>query len=1302
MSFEPELDKLDAGLHDTYVSLEKVAGAGKNVSESMRGSIRTFQAASGKAKELAESYEKAVEASKRIADSVVRHEQVSLKLVLQYHKHIKSVKDLSNEYKKLEVVQKALDISSRGTLENVQKSISGLSKLSRGAVGLASSVGGLALSHTHLRDSLVNYNKTQFEAMRLGERYGDSLESHAEALKMVAEKTAFSKQEFADLNLTVKQMSIGIPMTEKEVAKFASTLSDQLGYSVERVNKAFTQMLQLQDRIPDITDRVQSIREEFQTSIEKGTVSAKALRDEMRAVGASQSDIDNAMSMVRNVSPDSNKLLGFEKVIAQAKRDLTDSSLEISEKMQPGLEGLAKTQAEIAKSIAGMRSELMLGIGAFSMMGAAAASLLSTMISIGTMTKTIGGLGGGQLIAGLKNLFKGKSATAAMSGAKNLVTNGLKTSSLAANGARVYEATASGGVPGSVSSLTGRMAVSESGKLAANGGSLASKVAWGGSRLAGGLALGGLVLNQVGEHIDKSDWINKYETKSDSDNTLSKRKAVSKGLSASGIGVGIGATAGFVIGNLIVPGVGGVVGAKLGAVGGGALGAAYGGWKGSQEGARMAQEQMTQKKDSSFADMIRSTGLNIKKGSSKKEVIESITENLKDEENKQKSINALQAAYASRQMSIGEIQRVFNAKLGNSKKAWEETRKIVAEVNVGLKDQFNVQSQIERAMDAQLSGLRAQLVIIEAIKSAGSSAVAGLAEGKVGSEAGALGGQVALTSAKESTAAKQRVFASEYLRAQSDTKAVQDLLGPLGAKQLAEDNAKATQIGTDIERQKFDKETALKNADKLSPKEKKEQVAQINKAYDEAVAELTKQLEDVKKNIADSLKNVDIKQALDVANPGYKKLVEEYKKLQDSGAGEEQLKPLRAKIKTLAPAKTESDLAYSQQLDVQYETATAQPQRDLDLTKRQLGLAEARAAQASKMGLPQSYEAQQGVIKLAQQQRINAMKLMAASNAQAQDLKSSGIDIVAINAGKASKEDAVAKMMKQDSNLTKNDAEVRLQKILDQRIKTEMEVVAAGDKLAEATKTWREGWMDAMDELVIGAGDFAAVIGIGNKNVGEKMAAGGVSTNRYGGTNANNMNQADLFAARTQNATSFTADQNKVFGTSALGQSMLQKHSNMMDDPSGDPTKAIKTADLLATKGVVTIREDENSAIQATRDSQTAQMVNANANGAQAFRKPTPADISTKSYISAGVAYPGTDTPGGSKSDGIYSPFLDVLVSGTRAAMDDIQKSKPNANESNKTKETKVVIDLTPNASQWFKWIATSNAILDNGTSLAN
>ena len=283
---------------------------------------------------------------------------------------------------------------------------------------------------------------------------------------------------------------------------------------------------------------------------------------------------------------------------------------------------------------------------------------------------------------------------------------------------------------------------------------------------------------------------------------------------------------------------------------------------------------------------------------------------------------------------------------------------------------------------------------------------------------------------------------------------------------------------------------------------------------------------------------------------------------------------------------------------------------------------------AAQMGLPQSYEAQKNVINLAQKQYVEAYRQEQKSNAEMKKWKDAGVDIDNTNLGDQQSIDvAVSKYISVNQGVDKITAENELNSALEERIRTSKEVISAEKDLNVAMKTWREGWMDAMAEEVIGAGDFAAVIGIGGRNVSEKTAAGGFSTARHGGTNKNDMNQSDLFAIQNQQATTYTPQLGKTFGSSANQPSALITHSDMLDDPMGDPAQATRNAQKLIQQGVVpVIPESSSQAIQAHADAMAGQTV---ANGTNASRSNiTPVGMQTGDLINASAKQLGVDQPG--------------------------------------------------------------------------
>ena len=99
------------------------------------------------------------------------------------------------------------------------------------------------------------------------------------------------------------------------------------------------------------------------------------------------------MNSVSRLSPDDVKMNKFEKSISKSRRDIEDSALVISGKMEPALKAVEASQAAIAKWIAMIPPGIMMGVGAFALMGAGAGTLLMTLKNITMEMKMWGGLG---------------------------------------------------------------------------------------------------------------------------------------------------------------------------------------------------------------------------------------------------------------------------------------------------------------------------------------------------------------------------------------------------------------------------------------------------------------------------------------------------------------------------------------------------------------------------------------------------------------------------------------------------------------------------------------------------------------------------------------------------------------------------------------------------------------------------------------------------------------------------------------------------------------------------------------------
>jgi hypothetical protein len=1306
--FENELTGLDASLHDVYKSMEKVALKGNDVSISMVSAVRAFQAQTGKAKELASAYSQVNEISRNLADTIARHERVSLQLFLQYKKNMQGVKELSEEYKKLAAIQKVLDISSKSFADNLSGSISGLSKLSKGAIGLATSLTGLTLSHSKLTEILLDYNKTQYDSMRIGARYGDSLESHAAALDIVSKKTSFSKQEFEDLNLTIKEMTVGIPMTSKAVAELAESFSGKFGYSAERVKKAISELIPLQNKMPDLFDRIKKIQSEFSTDTNLATASTKSLRNEMRALGASQSDVDKVMNSVSRMTPDNVKMNEFEKSIATAKRDITDSALSISEDMEPALKAVAETQAMIAKSIALIHSGILIGVGAFAMIGAGAASLLTTVIGITQNIKMWGSLIRQATMGNAHTMLPPLTPGSTGAGATSMASRSAYVRGISSQAAS-YNASIGGGSMQNPSPLqlprpmvSGQAGVYQmpSGFAPKSGGSGGSGMRVGASMGAIGLAAIAMIGPAIADSLDKRV-TSTFKAKSANDSSLAISKA--------SLGFMGGATKYGAMGMM----VGGPYGALAGAAIGGGIGA-YQGWKHGKQIARENFERQEEQKVKAAGEMsgvANNAGIKVKVGANKEQILDA----LKKETDGRKKNNALQEMFNNNQIKASEMQKIIAYGLTEitdsaerQKKAWDDTRKLIGDVVGGVKDELWVQNQIERSMAGQLTSLKEQLAIVDRIKEGGMASVSGLVEGNISHRTAEVGGMAATTASKDAAQIKYAQFARKFVMTASDDSELRNQFLPTGSLQVIEDAKKvASESGLKKTSAKttrqieMDRITGLDSSE-TSDGRKEELRALAEENYQKMITTIQQEVDRADKKVDDLIASIDPTTIIEAAKLGNEKYTKEYKNAVDSGTSTVAEKTAaRAKVDVTGDLLANAEVELAQSEEKAYADATASSRKDLETIKSQTGLAEKKAAVASRMGQPQSYEAQKSLIDLAKKQYETAKQQQSESNAtENQQLwERSGVNLDDVSLGdRKSMDAAVTQMISKNPTISRDDAEIRLNKALQERIRTSNEVVDAEMRLADTMKTWREGWMDAMDEAIIGAGDFAAVIGIGNKNVGEKNAAGGVPTFRYGSTNNRDMSTAEQFAVKNQEATRYTTQQGTTFGNSATQESGLNRFTGVLDDDAGNPAKAVTNAVNQSNNPVPIIPETTSQATQAFADAAAEEVINLNKKNAT-LNIPKSAQLATGDLINADVKE--NQPQGGKEQIGkIFSAMPNVLAtSGDKTVRDEIGgigKSGPKSQEESSV-TTFVTVGFTPEAAQYFKQMGENT---DNGTAL--
>ena len=1244
MAFDTQLNGLEASMHGLYQELERLSPSVNKVSDAMHANMRSIMAETGAANDLAKSYERMKVASLRIVDATIRNRRVSKEMTAEYVSQSKCVKELTRQYELMVIVEKKLEFATKSNFDKFHIMTTQVGKMAGGMVGLTGKLGGLTLAHSHLTEKLLEYNRTVFDSMRIGERYGDSLSDHAKALEIVSKRTAMSKQDFEELNLSVKQMSVGIPMTSKAVAELSAQLSGKFGWAADKVKKAVTDMMSVQNKLPDLFERITKVTNDFSQSADKGASSAKALRDQMMAMGSSQSDIETVMSAISGAKPDLQSWMGFEKTMATSKRDIQDSTLMIAGKMQGGLEKIAAVQAGIAKTIASWHRYILLGIGGFSMFGVEAGLFLVKAKMISAEMRMWGSITRSQKFGPrYVDSQSGQGGYGGYGGSGRSGPEGMSSASMGGSGAdeirRIAAIKSAGGIVSGPDFRTGgtnapsglfRRTGQTGGVYPQSGVSGSFGRGMGGmSGLGIGLSMAVGMGAPMAANAVENWWTKDYQSKSANDTTLARRKALTRGLGGAASGAATGAAIGS-----FVP----VIGTAIGAVGGAVIGGgmqAYKGWKEGKAGAKdqaNAKAEIEAEKIARMGAAAKSAGISVDESS-----MERILDGIVQEGDHKKKLIALQEMYAGGLLKQSQVQDVLVRSGKKEQEVKNDIKDIITKTWSGSNKILETQMKIERSAGGQLALLTTQLEIINQIRETGSSALDSFQTGDIGMTLADTLGKAGARASKQIADNLQQALALAYIQADSSSKSVRDALGDKNI--LTFDQMKKAK--EQLERLSAEKAPIMEEQQRSLATAPEDKRAGIIEKYRKQLAPIDKEIEDINSNIDKMVGSVNwaglipshkIEENIKGWNDELSRLDEERKKGAKEFAdpnnqgkniaiGEAEV-ALNNKIRLTHEALLKVRMAESKARDASMANATKHETLKISLLNQQIDLGEKQLAQAEKMGLPQSYTALKNQVGLTYQLYEATKKRQKIENEEMSTWKARGVDVDAVQEKRMTVDEAFSKFQAQAGE-DANAAQATFIKQLERRMKTSGEVLDIETKMAEMTKTWREGWMDAMEETIIGAGDFAAVIGLGDRNVPEVLASGGPASFRHGAVNTERLREDQLSQLRYQQASRFTDVHGRLNNNEIQKPSPLMVHSPVLQG-FGNPQMGIE----LARQGKVLAETGQSQAAEAYASEQEAAMMGRSRGST--LNTGTPVDMKTGTYSDASVKPFETGQPGGS------------------------------------------------------------------------
>ena len=332
---------------------------------------------------------------------------VNQQLLKDYGQLLKAQTEIEKQTKKDVEVMKAMNFMAKSSVDQFKSVVSGLSSASSAITNNIKGITGMALGYAELVSVLTKYNRSMFESSRVAEMYGESVADVTSEIGKFSQKTMFTKQGASDLNKAFKDTYLGIPPTTKAVRELAEAMTGRLGYAQEEVAEGLKKLLQLQNTMPNIFDKVRAAQEAYARSTAGGEIAASRLYAQLKVLGVGYQEIRQVMQSVKPASAASSQFMEFEKTMAGANQSLRNSELTIAGKASPALKGIATLSATAAVGVASLSTafiSLTTSMIAFNAVAAMAGDKgMRGLIRMSAMMGMGGGGGGvgGRLLPGL-------------------------------------------------------------------------------------------------------------------------------------------------------------------------------------------------------------------------------------------------------------------------------------------------------------------------------------------------------------------------------------------------------------------------------------------------------------------------------------------------------------------------------------------------------------------------------------------------------------------------------------------------------------------------------------------------------------------------------------------------------------------------------------------------------------------------------------------------------------------------------------------------------------------------------------
>ena len=376
----------------------------------------------------------------------------------QFKDQINVLKDLEKQENKIRAAHERMLSSMKPLGERIKALNESVISSSTAMVAALAGATGLSFAFGDLSKHLSEYNRTIYESVQVGEKFGETLGSVEEGIKRATTITTFSKQQFAGLKKSFNDLYLGIPPTTAALADFASKLQKNIGYSAEKTSAAMQDLLSWQSKMPDIMDRVSQAMDEFNSGSAQAPRTIMALRMQMERLGFSYADVRKVMTMVKPPTEAAKKILEYEKSMEEKNRAMANAQLELAQSLKEIMVIINNFRKAVVEGFSffvekfPLISKLVLNVGAaFVTLGATGlviAKLVESIKLLGTTLMWVKNIAMGTSIGGAVKGVAGQVAaqTAAQAAIRTGAGAAVKTGATIATDVAVGAGTTAGGI----------------------------------------------------------------------------------------------------------------------------------------------------------------------------------------------------------------------------------------------------------------------------------------------------------------------------------------------------------------------------------------------------------------------------------------------------------------------------------------------------------------------------------------------------------------------------------------------------------------------------------------------------------------------------------------------------------------------------------------------------------------------------------------------------------------------------------------------------------------------------------------